>query len=177
MTDMSELEKQFHEEMLLLYQKSGRELGYWPSYFLRQVKQEGGLNAVKKLMRKPRSSGFTKVHEKNRLDLATESYVLNPRWRPLFSDEEAEIAQRRLTKLSEGLPGRARLTAYIQFDSETRLYVGTVPGITGAHTQGETLDEVRENLKEVLELRLEESDQAFADLPQFVAVQQIEVSI
>jgi predicted RNase H-like HicB family nuclease len=25
------------------------------------------------------------------------------------------------------------VTAYIEFDSETNLYVGSVPGITGAH--------------------------------------------
>ena len=30
-------------------------------------------------------------------------------------------------------------TAYIEFDPETKLYVGIVPGIPGAHTQGETL--------------------------------------
>ena len=26
-------------------------------------------------------------------------------------------------------------TAYIEFDEETRLYVGIVPGVPGAHTQ------------------------------------------
>jgi predicted RNase H-like HicB family nuclease len=26
-------------------------------------------------------------------------------------------------------------TAYIEFDDETRLYVGVVPGVPGAHTQ------------------------------------------
>ena len=46
-------------------------------------------------------------------------------------------------------------TAYIEFDEETQLYVGVVPGITGAHTQGATLDELRDNLKEVLELCME----------------------
>jgi len=47
-------------------------------------------------------------------------------------------------------------TAYIEFDPETNLYVGIVPGIPGAHTQGETLDELNKNLREVLELCLEE---------------------
>jgi predicted RNase H-like HicB family nuclease len=46
--------------------------------------------------------------------------------------------------------------AYIELDSETSLYVGIIPGIPGAHTQGANLDELRENLKEVLELCLEE---------------------
>ena len=48
------------------------------------------------------------------------------------------------------------LTAYVEFDKESGLYVGTVPGIPGAHTQGATLDELQKNLKEVLELCLEE---------------------
>jgi predicted RNase H-like HicB family nuclease len=49
------------------------------------------------------------------------------------------------------------LTAYIEFDPETNLYVGFVPGVAGAHSQGATLDELHENLKEVLELCLEEN--------------------
>ncbi len=48
-------------------------------------------------------------------------------------------------------------SAYVEWDPDTRLYVGTVPGIPGAHTQAATLDELRGNLKEVLELCLEES--------------------
>ena len=43
-------------------------------------------------------------------------------------------------------------TAYVEWDPETRLYVGTIPGIRGAHTQGASLDELQWNLKEVLEL-------------------------
>ena len=47
-------------------------------------------------------------------------------------------------------------TAYVEWDPESSLYVGIVPGIPGAHTQAATLDELRANLKEVLELCLEE---------------------
>ena len=47
-------------------------------------------------------------------------------------------------------------TAYVEWDPETKLYVGIIPGIPGAHTQGETLDELHNNLKEVLELCLAE---------------------
>lgn len=68
-------------------------------------------------------------------------------------------------------------TAYIEWDSETNLYVGIVPGIPGAHTQGATLDELQANLKEVLELCLEEYKDSIEDLPQFVGVQQIEVAV
>ena len=66
-------------------------------------------------------------------------------------------------------------TAYIEFDPETNLYVGIVPGIAGAHTQGATLDELNRNLKEVVELCLEEFSDEMNVLPQFVGVQQVEV--
>lgn len=48
--------------------------------------------------------------------------------------------------------GSRTYTAYIAWDEETQLYVGLVPGVPGAHTQGATLDELKANLKEVLEL-------------------------
>jgi predicted RNase H-like HicB family nuclease len=51
------------------------------------------------------------------------------------------------------------ITAFIERDVETGHYVGTVPGIPGAHTQAETLDELQRNLKEVVELCLEEMDE------------------
>ncbi len=48
------------------------------------------------------------------------------------------------------------LTAIVEQDSETSLYVGYVPGFPGAHSQGETLDELHENLQEVIEMLLED---------------------
>lgn len=51
-----------------------------------------------------------------------------------------------------------RFNSYIERDSETGLYIGMVPCIPGAHTQAETLDELQKNLKEVVELCLEEMD-------------------
>ena len=68
-------------------------------------------------------------------------------------------------------------TAYIEQDPETGLYVGIVPNLPGAHTQAATLDELQKNLKEVIELCLEEYRNKLPDLPQFVGLQQIEVGI
>jgi len=65
-------------------------------------------------------------------------------------------------------------TAYVEWDPETQLYVGIVPGIPGAHTQAATLDELRPNLKEVLELCFEEQA---VEVPQFVGIQQIEIEV
>jgi len=50
-------------------------------------------------------------------------------------------------------------TAIVERDSDTKLYVGYVPGVPG-HSQGETLDELQENLREVIEMFLE--DEALA---------------
>jgi predicted RNase H-like HicB family nuclease len=47
-------------------------------------------------------------------------------------------------------------TAYIEWCPETKLYVGIIPSIPGAHSQGATFDELHDNLKEVVELCLEE---------------------
>ncbi len=66
-------------------------------------------------------------------------------------------------------------TAYVEWDPATKLYVGIVPGIPGAHTQAATLDELQQNLKEVLELVLEESQVPVEDLPQFIGLQQVQV--
>lgn len=67
-------------------------------------------------------------------------------------------------------------TAYVEWDPETQLYVGVVPGIVGAHSQAASLDELQRNLKEVLELCLEEGGADVENLPKFVGVQQIEVA-
>ncbi|MDO8126738.1 MAG: type II toxin-antitoxin system HicB family antitoxin [Candidatus Brocadiales bacterium] len=69
-----------------------------------------------------------------------------------------------------------RIAGYIERDPETGLYVAVVPGIPGAHTQAETLDELQKNLKEVVELCLKEmSPEEKKLLPEFVGIQQIEV--
>lgn len=65
-------------------------------------------------------------------------------------------------------------TACVEWDPQTHLYVGIVPGIAGAHTQGATLDELRQNLKEVLELCFEEQA---VEVPYFVGTQQIEIDL
>ncbi|MFH1453871.1 MAG: type II toxin-antitoxin system HicB family antitoxin [Armatimonadota bacterium] len=70
-----------------------------------------------------------------------------------------------------------RITAYIEKDSESGLYVGIVPSIRGAHTQAKTLEELQKNLKEVAELCLEEMTlYEKRHLPEFIGIQQFEVA-
>ncbi len=40
----------------------------------------------------------------------------------------------------------------------TDLYVGSVPGFPGAHSQGETLEELRANMREVIAMLLEDGE-------------------
>lgn len=50
----------------------------------------------------------------------------------------------------------ATFTAIIERDSDTGLLVGYVPGFPGAHSQGATLDELNANLREVIEMLLDD---------------------
>jgi predicted RNase H-like HicB family nuclease len=51
-----------------------------------------------------------------------------------------------------------RFTAVVERDPETELYVGYVPGFRGAHSQASSLDELNANLREVIEMLLEDGE-------------------
>lgn len=69
-------------------------------------------------------------------------------------------------------------TAYIERDTESGMYIGTVPAITGAHTCAETMDELQAKLREVIALCLEEMDASERKaLPLFAGISQIEVAL
>ena len=51
-----------------------------------------------------------------------------------------------------------KYTAVIERCPKTNLFVGYIPGFPGAHSQGETLDELNRNLKEVVEMLLTEAN-------------------
>ena len=64
-------------------------------------------------------------------------------------------------------------TAVVERDQETGLLVGYVPGFPGAHSQAESLDELRANLGEVISMLLEDGEpQLEAD---FVGTQTIAI--
>lgn len=62
----------------------------------------------------------------------------------------------------------------IERDGETGLYVGSVPGWLGAHTQGATLDELQSNLREVIEMLLEDGEPRIES--EFVGIQTVRVA-
>jgi predicted RNase H-like HicB family nuclease len=49
-------------------------------------------------------------------------------------------------------------TAVVERCPDTGLYVGRVPGFPGAHSQGDTLDELDANLREVIAMLLEDGE-------------------
>lgn len=68
----------------------------------------------------------------------------------------------------------ARMFTYVvERDAETGLYVGSVPGLPGAHSQGATLDELRQNMEEVIALVFEEGEVIVHS--EFVGTQQVAV--
>ena len=64
--------------------------------------------------------------------------------------------------------------AVVEQDAETDLYVGYVPGFPGAHSQGETLDELRANLREVVAMLLEDGEPQLD--AQFIGTQAVMVA-
>ena len=52
-------------------------------------------------------------------------------------------------------------TAVIERDSDTGTYVRWVLGFPGAQSQGDTLDELRDNLKEVVEMLRKDGEPRF----------------
>ena len=65
-------------------------------------------------------------------------------------------------------------TAVIERDADTGLYVGWVPGFPGAHSQGETVNELRSNLQEVIEMLLEGGDPSLES--EFIGTHTVEVA-
>jgi predicted RNase H-like HicB family nuclease len=57
---------------------------------------------------------------------------------------------------------------------DTGLYVGYVPGFPGAHSQGETLDELSGNMQEVIGMLLEDGEPELE--AEFVGTQTVKVA-
>lgn len=62
----------------------------------------------------------------------------------------------------------------VERDADTGVLVGWVPGWPGAHSQGDTLDEVERNLREVIEMLLEDGEPELES--EFVGLQTIRVA-
>jgi len=64
-------------------------------------------------------------------------------------------------------------TAVVEHCADTGLFVGYVPGFPGAHTQAASLDELNRNLREVIDMVLEDGEPELD--AQFVGTQTVTV--
>jgi len=65
-------------------------------------------------------------------------------------------------------------TAIVEQCPKTGFYVGSIPGFPGAHSQGETPDELRQNLEEVVAMLLEDGEPEMES--EFIGVQEVAVA-
>ena len=107
------LEQEFNEEVLSLFTKTGKATGYWPRYFLRKARKVGGYKLAQDLL-KPTTKvafGFGKLEETNHLDLSVEYLALQPRWSPLFTDQEHGLPANDLNGRGTSLCRKRSLTS------------------------------------------------------------------
>jgi predicted RNase H-like HicB family nuclease len=64
-------------------------------------------------------------------------------------------------------------TAVVERDPQTKLFVGYIPGFSGAHSQAASLEELRENLREVVSMLLEDGEPKLET--EFVGTEAIDV--
>jgi len=64
-------------------------------------------------------------------------------------------------------------TAVVERDHATGFFVGFVPGFPGAHSQAATLDELQANLREVIQMLLEDGEPVLE--AEFIGVQTVQV--
>jgi len=65
-------------------------------------------------------------------------------------------------------------SAVIERCTQTGYYIGFIPGFPGAYTQAETLDELQYNLKEVVQMLLEDGELILE--AEFIGVQNVAIA-
>jgi hypothetical protein len=94
---MNELEREFNMAMLNIYKRAYDEAGYNATRFLQMLRENQGVETARILIHASNvSDGYTALWERGRLDLTVEALIIDKKWHPLFSEQELEIARRRL---------------------------------------------------------------------------------
>jgi hypothetical protein len=94
----ADLERRFHHAMLSLYEVWRDACGYRAIYFGRMVRNRGGLEAARRLLKKAGvSQGFQALHKLGKLHLTMEAMIVeSAEWRSLFTEAELQVARERL---------------------------------------------------------------------------------
>ena len=92
------LQDEFDARMQSLYLSGKREGRYSAPLFAQLLKEHGGLETARRFIHSADyAAGFTKLWERERLDLTVEAVILQePKWHPLFTEEEIEVCRKRL---------------------------------------------------------------------------------
>lgn len=92
-----DLKREFHKDMIAIYQNAKKECGYNATRFLQMLASQDGLTVAKSLIHKSQpTDGFSTLWELGRLDLTVEALILVPKYRELFTEEEREVVEERL---------------------------------------------------------------------------------
>jgi len=84
-----DLEKQFHRDMVGIYERAKNECGYLATRFIQMVADKGGLATAKELIIKDEDTyGFERLYELKRPDLSVEALVLKDKYMDLFTSFE-----------------------------------------------------------------------------------------
>ncbi len=95
-------EAELHQQLESLYRRTGVAAGYWPNYFLRAVRGQGGLAVAKSLLAPGEvRTGFGRLAEAHRADLSVEAVACSDRFAHLFTPAELAEAKRRLAELPD----------------------------------------------------------------------------
>ena len=97
--EVDRLKKDFHVEILKVYERAKSEVKYNATRFIRMYSEKGGYETAQILLHMSDvTGGFTEMWKRGRMDLTIECFVLKPKWRPLFTEEDLNIARNRLRK-------------------------------------------------------------------------------
>lgn len=91
--------RRFEMAMRDVYTRARDESGYNATVFLRMLSEHGGLGTARRLLSSSSvSAGFAALWERGRVDLTVENVVLREDFASLFTDEERDLARRRLAE-------------------------------------------------------------------------------
>ncbi len=93
----NDTEYRFDMAMMNVYHRARTEAKYKATRFLQMLNEHRGIETARILLHSSTvSEGYTALWERRRLDLTVEALILQPQWDELFTQEERDIARKRL---------------------------------------------------------------------------------
>lgn len=93
---MDDLHAAFHRAALAQTDEFRRVIGHAPTRALQMIGKYGAVEATRKLIQAPTTSGLTELYLVSRLDLSLEWLVVQDRYRALFTEDELRRADKTL---------------------------------------------------------------------------------